>query len=271
MREATTIRRVVEAYNLSVTSENKIHDDAVAKRFGFEGGLVPGVEVYAYMINSVISHFGAEWLERGSARCRFNKPIYDGHEAVVTAEAQTDEKLALKVESDGTICATGSAWMQNSQVEICIDDYPLATLPEYETRPDANPATLPDGLILGTFEQTMAPEEQMRYLTDVGETLAIFENETIVHPGWILRMANRALSHNVRLGPWIHVGSTIHNLSLPRYGDHLMARAKVVRNYEHKAHLFIDLDVLIAREDGTGLIQIDHTAIYRPRQVSEAA
>jgi len=40
----------VSAYNTSKQSENKIHDDAVAKRFGFSGGLVPGVDVMAYML-----------------------------------------------------------------------------------------------------------------------------------------------------------------------------------------------------------------------------
>ena len=39
----------VEAFNTAKESDNKIHDDAVARRFGFTGGLVPGVDVYAYM------------------------------------------------------------------------------------------------------------------------------------------------------------------------------------------------------------------------------
>ena len=39
----------VEAFNTAKQSENKMHDDAVARRFGFDGGLVPGVEVLAYM------------------------------------------------------------------------------------------------------------------------------------------------------------------------------------------------------------------------------
>ena len=39
----------VVAYNSARASENKIHDDEVARRFGFSGGLVPGVDVYAYM------------------------------------------------------------------------------------------------------------------------------------------------------------------------------------------------------------------------------
>ena len=41
----------VSAYNTSKLSENKIHDDAVARKFGFSGGLVPGVDVFAYMIH----------------------------------------------------------------------------------------------------------------------------------------------------------------------------------------------------------------------------
>jgi hypothetical protein len=35
----------VSAYNTSKHSENKMHDDSVAKRYGFDGGLVPGVDV----------------------------------------------------------------------------------------------------------------------------------------------------------------------------------------------------------------------------------
>ena len=37
----------VSAHNTAKASENKIHDDATAKRFGFRGGLVGGVHVYA--------------------------------------------------------------------------------------------------------------------------------------------------------------------------------------------------------------------------------
>ena len=60
---ATTYR--VEAYNLSHASENKIHDDAVARSFGFAGGLVPGVEVYAYACQPAVQLWGRAWLERG--------------------------------------------------------------------------------------------------------------------------------------------------------------------------------------------------------------
>ena len=50
----------VQARNLSHASENKIHDDDVARRFGFQGGLVPGVEVYAYMTHLPAARWGME-------------------------------------------------------------------------------------------------------------------------------------------------------------------------------------------------------------------
>jgi hypothetical protein len=35
------LRYEVEAFNTATASQNRIHDDEVAQRFGFRGGLVP--------------------------------------------------------------------------------------------------------------------------------------------------------------------------------------------------------------------------------------
>src|SRR5436853_2882822 len=75
----------VRAFNGAAASENKIHDDTVARRFGFAGALVPGVAVFAYMAHVPVAHFGRTWLECGQAECRFLKPVYDGDIARVTA------------------------------------------------------------------------------------------------------------------------------------------------------------------------------------------
>ena len=39
---ASTAMREVSAYNTATASDNKIHNNSVARRFGFLGGLVPG-------------------------------------------------------------------------------------------------------------------------------------------------------------------------------------------------------------------------------------
>src|SRR5580704_10637878 len=96
----------VSAFNTAAASENKIHDDSIARGFGFSGALVPGVEVYAYMAHLPVARWGRAWLQSGAAECRFFKPVYDGALAQVTAEAE-DDALALRVESAAALCATG--------------------------------------------------------------------------------------------------------------------------------------------------------------------
>src|SRR6266498_2246651 len=90
----------VVAYNTSKQSENKIHDDTVARRFGFSGGLVPGVDVMAYMMHLPVAKWGRGFLERGLIEARFVKPVYDGETAELTAE-EGDGVLAIEVHSRG--------------------------------------------------------------------------------------------------------------------------------------------------------------------------
>ena len=78
----------VRAFNQAAASENKIHDDAVAQRFGFKGALVPGVTVFAYMAHQPVARWGRAWLEGGAAECRFRKPVYDGEMVHVSAASE---------------------------------------------------------------------------------------------------------------------------------------------------------------------------------------
>src|SRR6185436_17483978 len=100
----------VAAYNTAKESENKIHDDTVARRFGFTGGLVPGVDVYAYMAHPPVALWSREFLEHGTLQARFLKPVYDGEDAIVTAK-ESRNGLDIEVTSRGELCATGHAAM----------------------------------------------------------------------------------------------------------------------------------------------------------------
>ena len=68
----------VRTHNASSQSENRIHSDEVAKRFGFKGALVPGVTVFAHMTRPLVERYGERWLARGLAEVRFVKPAYEG-------------------------------------------------------------------------------------------------------------------------------------------------------------------------------------------------
>src|SRR6202795_2992875 len=112
----------VQAYNTAKLSENKMHDDTVARRFGFSGGLVPGVDVMAYMMHLPVAKWGRAFLERGLIEARFVKPVYDGETADVTA-AERDGGLSIEVESRGQLCATGSASLPVSAPSFSISDF----------------------------------------------------------------------------------------------------------------------------------------------------
>src|SRR5215218_4149683 len=112
----------LQAYNTAKQSENKMHDDTVAKRFGFSGGLVPGVDVMAYMMHMPVAKWGRAFLERGLIDARFVKPVYDGEIADVIAE-ESNGVLSIEVTSRGQLCATGSASLPASAPAISIADY----------------------------------------------------------------------------------------------------------------------------------------------------
>lgn len=257
----------VRAHNGAALSENKIHDDDVARRFGFAGALVPGVAVFAYMAHLPVAHFGRAWLERGEAECRFLKPVYHGDIARVTAEAN-GEALALTVESHGERCATGRAFMPAPRPAPAIDSFPASAPPA--ARPQASEDSLSVGCALGIAPFVVDRALLSAYLDEIGETAPLYRAESIVHPGQILRLANFALLQNVVLGPWIHVGSTIRFHALARTGESLTLRARVTSNAENKGHAIVAFDA-IALADGTRIVaEISHTAIWRPRQVGES-
>ena len=258
----------VAAFNTAHDSENKIHDDATARRFGFGGGLVPGVDVYGYMTHLPVLRWGRAWLERGTAECRFLKPVYDGDTATVSA-VENDGVLEITVESRGTVCATGRAALPDAAAPAPSLDA-FRKVPQRSVRPPADEASLAAEDWLGLDPYPITPEMAERYLADSHESAAIYREQGLVHPRDILRSCNFVISRNVVLGPWIHTGSRIRHLAAVAVGSTLSVRARITGNYERKGHRFVEIDALVLVDETTPVARIAHTAIYRPRQVAAA-
>ena len=94
------------AFNTAPDSENKIHGDELAKEYGFEGGLVPGVTISAYLIHPVIELWGEEWLEKGFANCRITSPLYDNENFEVILDTIKDNHINTSlIRSNGVLSA----------------------------------------------------------------------------------------------------------------------------------------------------------------------
>lgn len=258
----------VVAYNTAHDSENKIHDDATARRFGFGGGLVPGVDVYGYMTHLPVLRWGRAWLEGGIAECRFMKPVYDGDATSVVA-TDDDGAMEIAVEARGEVCANGRAALPaEASLLPPLDAFRRVT--QRAERPPADEATLVADTWLGLDPYPITAEMAARYLADSGESAEIYAAEGLIHPRDLLRSCNFVLSRNVVLGPWIHTASRIQHFAAAAVGSTLSVRARIAANYEHRGHRFVELDALVIVNEMTPVAHIVHTAIYRPRQVAAA-
>jgi acyl dehydratase len=258
----------VAAFNTAKASENKMHDDSVAQRFGFSGGLVPGVDVLAYMIHLPVAQWGHAFLERGLIEARFTKPVYDGETVDVVAEPAGDGLVLSVAGRGGDVRATGTASLTAKLPKVVLANFP-ATAP-VETRLPVHPGSFVQGHWLGTIPRNWARQAGLDYLAEVREAGPIYGREGLVHPGVLQRIMNKVLVDNVILGPWIHVGSTMQLLAAARADDELVARARVTANYEKKGHRFVELDALIVANGITPVAHCQHVAIYQPREQAAA-
>lgn len=259
------------AHNTATESDNKIHDDDVARRFGFAGGLVPGVDVYAYLTHPAAEAWGLDWLERGTMRGRFLSPVYEGETVAVDAVEHLERdggpvvKLELRNHS-GAVCAVGEAGMPDRAGEPP-SPYLWPDVRQRAERPPASPLSLVVGTAFGATAHGFRAGKAGAYLDDVRETLPLYREHGVAHPGWLLRDANFVLAGNVVLGPWIHVESVAQHHRLVTDGQTVQTRALVTREWEQKGHRFVELDVAVLA-DGLVAHRVNHTAIYEPRQVS---
>jgi hypothetical protein len=249
----------VRARNIDPAAENKIHDDEVARRFGFAGALVPGVELFAYLTHPLVAAWGPEWLTGGCLDVRFRRPVYDGEQVLVEAEPAGDGSYGLTLSGvDGTTRATAQARAPVAQTAADTRRYVVVPLPV--DPPPAGPDTLRPGP-LGTVEEVVDLETNARYLAAVAESLDLYRDEGVVHPGLLLRLVNALLFRNVVLGPWVHSASRCRLLAAARVPASLSARGVVTDRYERNGHAWVRYDALVLSGD-TPVLEVDHTAIY---------
>jgi acyl dehydratase len=249
----------VRARNIDPASENKIHDDDVARQFGFSGALVPGVELFAYLTHPLVEAWGEDFLRRGRIDVRFRRPVYDGEQVVATAEPSEDGSVELVLAGpDGVARSVGQAW-RVVEAGPAPDGFGDAALPA--TLPAASPESLRPGP-LGTVTEAVDATAAQRYLSAIDESLPLYGDARVVHPGGLLRLVNAILVRNVELGPWIHTASSCRFLDLAPVPTTLVGRARVTDNFERSGHRYVRYDAVV-NADTIPVMHVEHTAIYQ--------
>ena len=266
----------VRAHNAAAESENRMHSDEVARRYGFRGGLVPGVSVFAHMTRPLVEHYGAAWLERGWAEVSFSKPAYEGELLTVSATGTPDAHGAPEF----VLTCANEAGVELARMKAGAalrprePDARASRPPSLRSteRPEATWDLMEVGAAFPALVWDPTARENLEWCEDVRDDLALYRegNAPFLHPGLILRQANLVLRNRFVLPAWIHVASRITFHAAPRLGSAYEVGAIPEEKWERKGHEFVRLYVAIRSGERTS-VEIIHTAIFRPRARTGAA
>lgn len=253
------------AFNTDPDSDNKIHSDDTAGKYGFEGGLVPGVSVYAYTTQPLSARLGGDWLRGTSVRTKFIHPVYDGDAVTVRTRSEGDGAHIELLDSKGALCAITESTPLNGVVES--NPYEFTPTPDHDRRLSPRTDAFPPGHMLGSWSFEFEHESHEAFCASMLDDQEAYRGDQASwHPAWCVANANWMLMANVALGPWIHTGSTIHYIDAPVFGDVLTIHGKVAKAYERREHDMVDLDLVVVDPRGKVLARIVHSAIIRLAQ-----
>ncbi len=259
------------AFNEVPDSANQIHGDAVAAQFGFEGGLVPGVTVSAYLAHPAVEAWGLDYVASGAAQVVVEKPVYDGHPFAV--EVAMDGEYAYEAvlkDISGSIRARGRCWLPR--------ELPVA------------PGRRGDAILSPAMERPPGTPEIMRRLQHNGmgalrirwsessELTTYFHDSQLMstplnidggryaHLGFVLGLTNWVLDSNVLINPWLHLQTDSQCFQPIELGTELIVEAAIVDLFEKKGHQFCDVQVSAFRShDDAALMHTRLRAIYQLR------
>lgn len=261
----------VRAVNHSASSENRIHSDDVAQRYGFSGALVAGVQVFGYLTYPMVKAFGAQWLSRGTAEVRFLQPAYHGDWLAIECEAVPGSERGFLVQATneaGELLAT----LQTSATVKPTDE--RASIPPANANPLREEITwerFEVGEPYAAIQWRPGYDDNLQYCEEASDDLDIYrEGETpAVHPFYFLQQCNRAFSTRFVLPAWLHVSSEMRFRKLVRVGQEIEIRTIPVEKWERRGHQFARLYVAMWCEDEVAM-EVLHTAIFKiaERQVA---
>lgn len=265
MKQVAT--QTIVALNDAESSENRIHSDAIALRYGFRGALVSGVNVFGYLTQPLVSTYGAQWLERGILDVKFLKPAYHAESLTITT-LQSDPAVGARhhittaTNVRGELLARLESWDPETLPEVSTSSKlqggpPLSERPEVAWDLIRLQEPGPDHLWQPGAEDNLERVEAQR------DPAALYRGpEGYLHPYYLLDACNRALMRMFVLPAWIHTNSRMVVREGLHAGQSILVRATPVQKWERKGHQFLTLHVAMLVDDRIAS-ETEHTAIFR--------
>lgn len=249
----------VVARNFSTATENKIHSDEIARRYGFKGALVPGVAVFGHLTYPLVERFGEDWLRQSLSNVRFHKPAY--HEDALRINVSEDDAgLHVQCHNAEDVLLADLHASLTTEMPAPHDSSVFDGIVKDPTRVDMVWDTVQPMQPFSEWHFQVTADGNATYAEQITDPLPIYRH--IAHPHWQLSIANQALTREYLMPAWIHVGSEIRFRELVRVGDTLRVKAVPLEKWQRKGHEFVKLYLAYMRDDVL-TTEIFHTAIFK--------
>jgi hypothetical protein len=269
MKQPTSYQGV--AFNEVPDSANQIHGDSVAAQFGFEGGLVPGVTVSAYLAHPAVVAWGLDYVARGAAAVVVEKPVYDGHPFSVEVRMDGEHAYdAVLKDLTGSIRARARCWLP-AALPVAPQRRGDAIVAAGGERPPGTPDTMRrlQHSGMGALRLRWSEAAELtRYFSDSNlmPTPLQADGGRHAHLGFVLGLTNWILDSNVYINPWLHLQTESQCFQAIELDTELIVEAAIVDLFEKKGHQFCDVQVSAFRAyDDAAVMDTRLRAIYQLR------
>jgi acyl dehydratase len=249
------------ARNFSHSSENRIHSDDIARRFGFTGALVPGVAVFGHMTYPLTNELGTGWLAHSQLSLRLIKPAYHGDKLSVSLDQIDDQTYRVECRN-ATNVLLADVSVVLPPVLPPVD--PRASIPgaaKAAEREEINWSAIDIDVPFAAVDWMPNEADNRTYAEQLSDDSPVYR-AGVVHPHLIQHWCNAALVRRFILPAWIHVGTDMTFRRVLKVGDAVQIRAIPVEKWERKGHEFIKLYIAFM-VDGAAAVGALHTAIYK--------
>ena len=263
---ATVSNFQILALNNAQTSENRIHSDDIAAKYGFEGALVSGANIFGYLSQPLVRHYKKKWLSSGIMDVIFLKPAYQDNLLTIKTEELGSEysersHLTSAYNEKDILIAKLESWVPKQLPPINV----LAEL--YRESEDVERKEIHWDLI--SVNQPWPSHRWSPTETDNQERVGAQRDqaelyqgpEGFIHPYYLLEACNKTLMRQFILPAWIHTGSRLVIRKPLQAGQEIEVRAIPIEKWEHKGHQFIKLYVAMMIQ-GEAAIEVEHSAIF---------
>ena len=260
-------RHQVVTHNDATATENKIHSDEVAQKYGFRGGLVPGVTVFGHMTYPLVSTFGERWLAKAMGEVRLSKPAYEGEQLTIDTQADGDGYLVTARNDAGDLLARLTSHIP-PRTPSADPRWRTAPLPANPDREEISVGNIVVDKPLAALRLQPQMADNIAIASHLSDDLTIYSKPPVdivaspLHPLWFARACNRAFTARWIMPAWVHVGTEFVFHRPLRVAHSVEIRAIPTRVWNNKGHEFATL-YLAFLNDGDLVAEARHTAIFR--------